>query len=259
VGINEPVSGTISRSAIQYVFQDPYASLNPRRTIRQVLDEALEVRGVPKAERRARSLELLDLVGLGERHLDRYPHAFSGGQRQRVGIARALAVEPECLVLDEPVSALDVSIQAQIVNLLADLRDRLGLGYLFIAHDLAVVRNISDRVAVMYLGKIVEQGPVEQLYAEPLHPYTVSLLSSSPAVEVGARRERIVLTGDLPSPKDPPSGCRFRTRCPIGPLAHPDRTICVEQAPELPPGEHGAACHFAGELQKTLLTEEAVA
>jgi peptide/nickel transport system ATP-binding protein len=156
------------------------------------------------------------------------------------------------IVLDEPVSALDVSIQAQIMNLLADLRDRLGLGYLFIAHDLAVVRQISDRVAVMYLGQIIETGPAERLYAEPLHPYTVSLLSSSPVPEVGADRERIVLRGDLPSPKDPPSGCRFRTRCPIGPLAHPERTICEERAPVLDVDgldAHGAACHFPGELK----------
>jgi peptide/nickel transport system ATP-binding protein len=270
VGINEPVSGVVrvrgkdvasmsrretaaARRKVQYVFQDPYASLNPRRTVRQVLDEALEVAGVEPAQRRARSVELLELVGLGERHLDRYPHAFSGGQRQRIGIARSLAVEPDCLVLDEPVSALDVSIQAQVMNLLTDLRDRLGLGYLFIAHDLAVVRSISDRVAVMYLGKIVESGPAEELYRDPLHPYTVSLLSSSPSME--RQRERIVLTGDLPSPKNPPSGCRFRTRCPIGPLTHPERTICAEKAPELPPGVHGAACHFAGEMRQELLTD----
>lgn len=216
MGINRPAAGTIkiqgldpgaaSRRALQYVFQDPYASLNPRRTVRQVLDEALEVRGVPRAERREESVRLLELVGLGERHLDRFPFAFSGGQRQRIAVARALAVEPAGLVLDEPVSALDVSIQAQIMNLLADLRDRLGLGYLFIAHDLAVVRNISDRVAVMYLGTIVETGPAERLYREPLHPYTVSLLSSSPSAEAGAARERVVLTGDLPSPKNPPPG-----------------------------------------------------
>ncbi|MER7787019.1 ABC transporter ATP-binding protein [Streptomyces sp. NPDC097640] len=268
VGINRPTEGSVRvrgrdvasmtrgeaaevRRGLQYVFQDPYASLNPRRTVRQVLDEALEVRGVPAAERSARALELLETVGLGERHLDRLPRAFSGGQRQRIGIARALAVEPECLVLDEPVSALDVSIQAQIMNLLADLRDRLGLGYLFIAHDLAVVRHISDRVAVMYLGRIIETGPAERLYADPLHPYTVSLLSSSPVPEVGAGRERIVLRGDLPSPKNPPSGCRFRTRCPIGPLARPERTICAEKTPELRVdglAAHGAACHFAGEL-----------
>ncbi|MEW2399480.1 ABC transporter ATP-binding protein [Streptomyces sp. NPDC046862] len=268
VGINQPTAGSVrlggrdvaamsrraageARRNLQYVFQDPYASLNPRRTVRQALDEALEVRGVPAAERPARALELLHTVGLSDRHLDRLPYAFSGGQRQRVGIARALAVEPGCLVLDEPVSALDVSIQAQIMNLLADLRDRLGLGYLFIAHDLAVVRHISDRVAVMYLGRIIETGPAEQLYADPLHPYTVSLLSSSPVPQVGAERERIVLRGDLPSPKDPPSGCRFRTRCPIGPLTRPERTICAEKTPELGVGDlvsHGAACHFPGEL-----------
>ncbi|WP_055555070.1 ABC transporter ATP-binding protein [Streptomyces sp. NBRC 110028] len=270
VGINQPTAGRVRvrgqdvtamsrraagelRRGLQYVFQDPYASLNPRRTVRQVLDEAMEVRGVPAAERPDRALELLHTVGLGERHLDRMPYTFSGGQRQRIGIARALAVEPECLVLDEPVSALDVSIQAQIMNLLTDLRDRLGLGYLFIAHDLAVVRHISDRVAVMYLGRIIETGPAEQLYADPLHPYTVSLLSSSPAPTVGAARERIVLRGDLPSPKNPPSGCRFRTRCPIGPLTHPERTICAQKTPELGVAgltSHGVACHFPGELKE---------
>ncbi|MEU6642597.1 ABC transporter ATP-binding protein [Saccharomonospora sp. NPDC046836] len=267
VGIETPHSGSVTvqgqdlnglsgrarramRRSVQYVFQDPYASLNPRRTIREALEEALQARGVPPHERPGRVVELLERVGLAARHQERLPHAFSGGQRQRIGIARALAVEPECLVLDEPVSALDVSIQAQIINLLGDLRDELGLGYLFIAHDLAVVRAISDRTMVMYLGRIVESGPTEQLFARPRHPYTQALLSSSPQAEPGARRERILLRGDLPSPKDPPSGCRFRTRCPIGPLAHPDRTICAEQSPPLLADDtgHGAACHFPGEL-----------
>ncbi|PXY24718.1 peptide ABC transporter ATP-binding protein [Prauserella muralis] len=266
VGINRPAAGEVTvggaaagtpggaralRSAVQYVFQDPYASLNPRRTIRQSLDEALEMRGVPRPERAAEASALLRRVGLNDTHLDRYPHAFSGGQRQRIGIARALAVEPKVLICDEPVSALDVSIQAQIINLLESLRDELGLGYLFIAHDLSVVRHLSDRVAVMYLGKIVETGPVDTVYTTPQHPYTTALLSSSPAPETTAReRDRIVLTGDLPSPKDPPSGCRFRTRCPIGPLAHPERRVCVEREPvltETPAGQL-AACHFAGEM-----------
>jgi peptide/nickel transport system ATP-binding protein len=251
VGINSPTSGAIRvDTGVQYVFQDPYASLNPRRTIRQSIDEALEMRGVPRAERGAEASELMRRVGLGEGHLDRYPHAFSGGQRQRVGIARALAVQPKVLILDEPVSALDVSIQAQIINLLEELRDDLGLGYLFIAHDLSVVRHLSDRVAVMYLGRIVETGPVEAVYSTPGHPYTVALMSSSPVPDTRQRgRERIVLTGDLPSPKNPPSGCRFRTRCPIGPIANPDRQICVDTEPVLAETATGqrVACHFAGE------------
>jgi len=251
VGINQASAGAVRvDSGVQYVFQDPYASLNPRRTIRQSLDEALEMRGVPRAERDAEASELMRRVGLGDGHLDRYPHAFSGGQRQRIGIARALAVRPKVLILDEPVSALDVSIQAQIINLLEELRDDLGLGYLFIAHDLSVVRHLSDRVAVMYLGKIVETGPVEAVYSTPGHPYTVALMSSSPVPDTAQRgRERIVLTGDLPSPKNPPSGCRFRTRCPIGPMANPDRQICVTTVPELTGTATGqqVACHFAGE------------
>jgi peptide/nickel transport system ATP-binding protein len=266
-GIQEPTAGSVSirgrdltgltgrarrdvRRGVQYVFQDPHASLNPRRTVRQVLDEALEARGVPPAERPRHRTDLLERVGLAERHLDRLPHAFSGGQRQRIGIARALAVAPDCLVLDEPVSALDVSIQAQIINLLADLRARLGLGYLFIAHDLAVVRAISDRTMVMYLGRIVEEGPTERLFTAPRHPYTQALLSSSPQLRPGSGNERIVLRGDLPSPTAPPSGCRFRTRCPIGPLAHPERTVCVEESPVLATDDvgHAAACHFPGEL-----------
>jgi peptide/nickel transport system ATP-binding protein len=270
VGINQPASGTIRvgdhvvgsgekagakdlRETVQYVFQDPYASLNPRRTIRQSLEEALAVRGVPSAERAAEAVTLLERVGLHERHLDRYPYAFSGGQRQRVGIARALAARPKLLVLDEPVSALDVSIQAQIINLLESLRDEFNLGYLFIAHDLSVVRHLSDRVVVMYLGSFVEMGDAEAVYHTPQHPYTAALLASSPIPDTVERtRERIVLGGDLPSPQNPPSGCRFRTRCPIGPLAHPDRTICIEQPPPLAPTSTGqvAACHFAGELSR---------
>jgi peptide/nickel transport system ATP-binding protein len=268
VGINPTSSGQIDvgghriggkdtagsphlRETVQYVFQDPYASLNPRRTIRQSLDEALAVRGLSAADRATEVVALVERVGLNGRHLDRYPHAFSGGQRQRVGIARALAAEPKLLVLDEPVSALDVSIQAQIINLLETLRDELDLGYLFIAHDLSVVRHLSDRVAVMYLGRFVEVGDAESIYTAPQHPYTAALLASSPIPDIAGRdRERIVLGGDLPSPKNPPTGCRFRTRCPIGPLHRPDRTVCVEQAPPLAATSAGqlAACHFAGEL-----------
>ncbi|MFI7132150.1 dipeptide ABC transporter ATP-binding protein [Nonomuraea sp. NPDC050153] len=239
------------RSSVQYLFQDPYASLNPRRTIRQSLAEALAFRGIAGREREEAARSLMTQVGLRAEHLDRYPHAFSGGQRQRIGIARALARQPRALILDEPVSALDMSIQAQIINLLEKLQQELGLGYLFIAHDLSVVRHLSDTVAVMYLGRIVEHGEAADVYANPQHPYTAALLSSSPVPSVSARtRERIVLPGDLPSPANPPSGCRFRTRCPIGPLVNPDRTICTEIDPQLAPTATGqrAACHFAGEL-----------
>jgi peptide/nickel transport system ATP-binding protein len=236
---------------VQYLFQDPYASLNPRRTIGQSLAEALGFRGIGGRASEEAARALMTQVGLRPEHLDRYPHAFSGGQRQRIGIARALARQPRALILDEPVSALDVSIQAQIINLLEKLQNELGLGYLFIAHDLSVVRHLSDTVAVMYLGRIVEYGDAAAVYGDPQHPYTVALLSSSPVPKVSARtRERIVLPGDLPSPANPPSGCRFRTRCPIGPLANPDRTICAEVDPQLTPTAptQRAACHFAGEL-----------
>jgi peptide/nickel transport system ATP-binding protein len=269
VGINEVASGTVLvdgedvssmddralrkiRSTVQYIFQDPYASLNPRRTIRQSIGEALAMRGVPGPEQEEHARALMQQVGLREEHLDRYPHAFSGGQRQRIGIARALARQPRVLVLDEPVSALDVSIQAQIINLLERLQDDLGLGYLFIAHDLSVVKHLSDTVAVMYLGRIVETGRADLVYSRPQHPYTAALLSSSPTPTPGAgARERIVLQGDLPSPANPPSGCRFRTRCPIGPMVNPERTICMQLDPQLSPtasGQH-AACHFPGELE----------
>jgi peptide/nickel transport system ATP-binding protein len=271
VGINKPAAGTISvngrdvtamsrddlreiRSAIQYVFQDPYASLNPRLTIGQSLEEALGIAGARGTEARTRAAELMRRVGLNAGQLDRYPFAFSGGQRQRIGIARALAAEPKMLICDEPVSALDVSIQAQIINLLEDLQDELGLGYLFIAHDLSVVRHISDRVAVMYLGHIVEIGTASQVYSSPQHPYTTALLSASPEPNLNVhRRERIVLMGDLPSPANPPSGCPFRTRCPIGPLFHRERQICVTDMPPLDVTTTGqlAACHFAGELTRT--------
>lgn len=235
---------------IQYVFQDPFASLNPRRTIGQSILEALEVVGVTGAEADNRVVTLLTRVGLSEDYVSRYPYELSGGQRQRVGIARALAANPKILICDEPVSALDVSIQAQIISLLEELRDELGLGYLFIAHDLSVVRHISDRVAVMYLGRIVEVGTAEEVYGNPQHPYTVALLSSTPEPKPDQSTEhRVILTGDMPSPARPPSGCRFRTRCPIGPAFRSDREICNRQSPELAATASGqkAACHFAGE------------
>jgi len=230
------------RCQAQIIFQNPYASLNPRKTVRQIISVPLQNRGVKSVKAQEEEiLYLLRRVGLSERHIDSYPHQFSGGQRQRIGIARALAMRPKFIVADEPVSSLDVSIQAQVLNLLEELQEEFNLTYLFIAHDLSVVHYVSDRVAIMYLGKIVEEGPTDEVFASPAHPYTQALMAAVPVVDKANRRERIVLEGTVPSPIDPPSGCRFHTRC----FAKMGK-ICEEQEPTFTVvGEgHRVACHL---------------
>jgi oligopeptide transport system ATP-binding protein len=263
--LEEPTSGTVwfegtemyaqkgsamrhLRRDIQIVFQDPYTSLNPRKTVGDIVAEPFRIHPdvVPRKDRRRRVQELFELVGLNPEHLNRYPHQFSGGQRQRIGVARGIALNPKVLICDEPVSALDVSVQAQVVNLLEKLQNELGLAYIFIAHDLSVVRHISDRVAVMYLGKIIELGDQAEIYERPTHPYTQALLSAVPVPDpaLAGQREQIVLTGDVPSPANPPSGCRFHTRC------WRATDLCSQKEPALETRADGAdghasACHFA--------------
>jgi len=272
--LEEPTEGTVefdgvdmySRSGaamrrmrrdIQIVFQDPYTSLNPRRTVGEIVAEPLEIHTdvVAKNKREARVKELLELVGLNPEHINRYPHQFSGGQRQRIGIARGIALNPKVLICDEPVSALDVSVQAQVINLMEKLQDELGLSYVFIAHDLSVVRHISDRVGVMYLGRMVEIGDEDDIYSRPTHPYTQALLSAVPVPDPSLRgkREQIVLSGDVPSPANPPDGCRFHPRCPFR-----QPTRCADERPELVEYEPGqrVACHWAREIASGEITAE---
>jgi oligopeptide/dipeptide ABC transporter ATP-binding protein len=239
------------RRRAQIVFQDPFASLNPRMTVGDTIREVLRVHRLAKGKAaEARVRELLETVGLSPSHADRYPHEFSGGQRQRIGIARALSVEPDFIVCDEPVSALDVSVQAQVLNLLESLQQTLGLAYLFIAHDLSVVEHVSDRIAVMYLGRIVEMGDSQSVITDPKHPYTRALLSAVPVPQPGAKRERIVLRGDIPSPSDPPSGCPFHPRC-----QHPLKD--AECASIVPPLAEKASMHFAACIKEPAFVREA--
>ncbi len=236
------------RKKMQYIFQDPYASLDPRMTVSDIVGEALDIHGLAgsRSDRADKIRELLTLVGLNTEHASRYPHEFSGGQRQRIGIARAIAVQPDFIVCDEPVSALDVSIRAQIINTLEEMQDRLNLTYLFISHDLGVVRHTCDRVGVMYLGHIVELVESEELYKNPLHPYTKALLTAipEPNPDTAKNRNRIILKGEIPSPVNPPSGCKFRTRCPYA------KDICSQKTPELTDcgNGHYVSCHFAGKI-----------
>jgi len=235
------------RREAQIIFQDPYSSLNPRMRVKNIIAEGAIIHKLAtKREAIKKVAELLKTVGLSTEHMSRFPHEFSGGQRQRIGIARALVLNPDIIVADEAVSALDVSIQAQVLNILNDLQEQFGLTFLFIAHDLAVIRHVSDRIAVMYLGKIVELASKDDLFAKPLHPYTISLMSAIPIPDPEKKSKRIVLKGDVPSPINPPSGCRFHTRCPIA------KEICSKEEPPLVENEdgHKVACHFAGEMQR---------
>jgi oligopeptide transport system ATP-binding protein len=236
------------RKDMQMIFQDPVGSLDPRMTVADIVGEGLQVHGMRRSEREGIAREMLERVGLRREHADRFPHEFSGGQRQRIGIARALALSPKLIVADEPVSALDVSIQSQVLNLLVDLKREFSLTYIFVAHNLAVVAYISDRIAVMYLGKVVELAPSAELYENPLHPYTTTLLSAIPVADPDHRRDRIKLTGDVPSPFNPPTGCHFRTRCPLARKKGTQDGICAEIEPPLTETgrDHWAACHFAG-------------
>jgi len=246
------------RRDIQMIFQDPYASLNPRRRVGQIIGDPLRLHGLASGSQLRREVQqLMDRVGLQPEHYNRYPHEFSGGQRQRIGIARALALRPKLIIADEPVSALDVSIQAQIINLLDDLQDEFGLSYIFVAHDLGVVRHVSDRIAVMYLGKIVERSPASTLYERPIHPYSVALLSAVPIPDpqANAGRQPLVLEGDVPSPVDPPPACRFHTRCPWA------TEICSQDEPPLAEYESGqaAACHHPRNVDPRMISEATVA
>ena len=248
---------------LQLIFQNPMSSLNPRMTVGAAIAEPLRLAGTRADKLRGRVIELLDMVGMDASVADRYPHEFSGGQRQRIVIARALAVDPRLIVCDEAVAALDVSLQAQIINLLRDLQERLGLSYLFIGHDLATVRHVSARILVMYLGEVVESGPSVEITRSPMHPYTASLLSAVPEPDpvLEAERERIVLKGEVPTPLDPPPACRFHTRCPIGPQSRPDREICATVKPVLQDlgGNRHVACHFPGELAIRLVDTDVAA